>query len=127
MKNRLDSQLSTNISTNVSTGFPVKSALTEFLADEEEHEQDFQLVAPDKYGQKNFFTQIKIFIGGKDNTNIQCDLSKKHLVKDVIKHVLTLYRKNKNLKIFECPTDQPQCFDLRHIDDDSDNSESSDD
>jgi hypothetical protein len=96
--------MSTNISTNVSIG-PVKSALTEFLADEEENESDFQLVAPDKYGLKNFFTQIKIYIGGKDATNIQCDLSKKHLVKDVIKHVLTLYRKNKSLQIFECPSD----------------------
>jgi hypothetical protein len=83
------------------------------------------LVAPDKYGLKNFFTQIKIYIGGKDATNIQCDLSKKHLVKDVIKHVLTLYRKNKSLQIFECPSDQPLFFDLRHIDDDSDNSEDS--
>jgi hypothetical protein len=75
---------------------------------------------------RKFITQIKIYIGGKDATNIQCDLSKKHLVKDVIKHVLTLYRKNKCLKIFECPSDQPQCFDLRQIDDDSDNSENSD-
>jgi hypothetical protein len=37
IKNRQESSLNTNISTNVSTG-PVKSALTEFLADEEENE-----------------------------------------------------------------------------------------
>jgi hypothetical protein len=55
--------MSTNISTNVS-----KSALTEFLAEEEENEHDFQLVAPDKYGPK--FTTIKIYVGGKDPTNI---------------------------------------------------------
>jgi hypothetical protein len=53
-----------------------------------------------------------------------CELSKKHLVRDVIKHVLTLYRRSK-LKIFEAPADQPQCFDLRHVDDDSDISSSS--
>ena len=40
-------------------------------------------------------------------------------MRDVIKHALTLYRKEK-MNVFECPADQPQCFDLRQIDDDSD-------
>jgi hypothetical protein len=81
-------------------------------------------VPPDKFGKN--FTRVKIFIGGKSPDDfIECELSKKHLVKDVIKHVLTLYRKNK-IKIFECPADKPDCFDLRHLDDDSDLSDSDD-
>lgn len=41
--------MSTNNSTEAD---PVKSALTEFLADEEEDESHFQLVAPDKFDQR---------------------------------------------------------------------------
>jgi hypothetical protein len=62
---------------------------------------------------------VKIYLGGKEPVFLSCELSKRHMVRDVIKHVLTLYRKEK-LKVFDCSADQPHCFDLRHIDDDSD-------
>ena len=51
-------------------------------------------------------------------------LSKEHLVKDVIKHVLTLYRRNKTLRQqvkLDLP-DVPEVYEFRHIDDDSDSS-----
>lgn len=54
---------------------------------------------------------------------MDCALSKKHIVSDVIKHVLTLYRKDKKLKeevSFECPDTEPAGFELRQVDDDSD-------
>lgn len=103
----------------------VKSALTGFLDDEEETEQDFQLVAPDRFqpGQKHLFTQVRIYLGGKKPVFVECALSKKHVVLDVVKHVLTLYRKDKNLKeqvTFECPDTEPTGFELRQVDDDSD-------
>ena len=52
------------------------------------------------------------------------DLSRKHKVKDVIKYVLTLYRKNKELKnqVDLEYADCPEAFELRHVDDDSDSS-----
>ena len=92
------------MSTNNST--EAKSALTEFLADDEEDESYFQLVAPDKFDQKQFYTEVKIFLGGKEPIFLNCELSKRHVVRDVIKHVLTMYRKEK-MKVFECPADQP--------------------
>ena len=55
-------------------------------------------------------------------------LSKNYCVRDVIRYVLTLYRKNKEVSQ-QVPLDfttQPECYELRHIDDDSDSSSSSD-
>lgn len=41
---------------------------------------------------------MKFYIGGKLPVSIgPVELSKKNLVRDVIKHVLTLYRKNKEV------------------------------
>ena len=73
----------------------MKSALTEFLNDEEEEsENDFLLKAPDRYTAG--YIRCKFFIGGKEPLFVgPCDLSQNHNVKDVIKHVLTLYRRNK--------------------------------
>lgn len=95
------------MSTNNSTASETrKSALTEFLADDDEDESHFLLVAPDKFDQKNLYTEVKIFLGGKEPIFITCELSRRHVVRDVIKHVLTIYRRDK-MKVFECPVDQP--------------------
>ena len=80
----------------------------------QESENDFLLLAPNKFeaGERNLFTTIKFFIGGKcADDYVETDLSKKHVVREVIKHVLTLVRKNPILKMcvkFDCPLDEPQ-------------------
>jgi hypothetical protein len=73
--------------------------LTSLLDEEEDSdENDFLLIAPDKFQFTHLFTQVRIYIGGKKPLFISCDLSKKHIVKDVIKHALTVYRRDKKLK-----------------------------
>lgn len=60
---------------------------------------------------------------------MECDLSKRHTAKDVIRHLLTLYRKNKDIREkhqFKVPLDEPAAFELRHIEDDSDSDFSDD-
>ena len=54
------------------------------------------------------------------------NLSRKHIVKDVIRYVLTLYRKNKELKskVELEYADCPDAYELRHVDDDFDSSAS---
>ena len=49
-----------------------------------------------------------------------CELSRKHKVSDVIRHVLTLYRKRPEIKdgVKFVSDDRPEAFDLRHVDDD---------
>jgi hypothetical protein len=77
-------------------------------------ENDFLLLAPNKFqpGERNLFTTIKFFIGGKTADDcIETDLSKKHVVREVIKHVLTLVRSDPILKMtvkFDCALDEPQ-------------------
>lgn len=101
-----------------------KSALTELLGEElDDFENDFQLMAPDKFLQKNLFITVRFAIGGKAPVFIECDLSKRHTTKDVIRHLLTQYRKNKEARDkhqFTAPLDEPGAFELRHIEDDSD-------
>jgi len=80
-------------------------------------------VAPDKFSQKNLFITVRFSIGGKKPVFIECDLSKKHLAKDVVRHVLTLYRKNKVIKEkvqFSASVEEPEAFELRYVEDDSD-------
>jgi len=80
-------------------------------------------VAPDLFKEAHLVTHLKVFIGGAKPVSVGCDLSKKHSVADVIKHVLTTVRKDKDMKgrvEFECPITEPYGFELRHIDDDSD-------
>jgi hypothetical protein len=82
-----------------SAGTTKKSALTEFLSEEmDDFENDFQLTAPDKLLQKNLFITVRFSIGGKIPLFIECDLSKRHTAKDVIRHLLTLYRKKKDVR-----------------------------
>lgn len=99
------------------------------MEDEEEDENAFELVPPDKYTQNHLLVHIKFFLGGKSPEYIgPVDLSKNHQVKDVIKHVLTLYRKNKDLKTkvqLEF-ADVPEAYELRHVEDDSDDSDEQD-
>lgn len=60
---------------------------------------------------------------------IECDLSKRHTAKDVIRHLLTQYRRNKEVRErhqFTAPLDEPGAFELRHIEDDSDSDFSDD-
>lgn len=108
-----------------------KSLLSAFLEEEEEEdENDFTLMPPDKFNpaQQHLCISVKFYLGGKSPEFIgPVDLSRKHIVKDVIRHVLTLYRKNKDLKI-KMPleyTDCPEAYELRHVDEDSDSSCSS--
>ena len=80
-------------------------------------------MAPDKFSQKNLFITVRFSIGGKKPVFIECDLSKKHLAKDVVRHVLTLYRKNKAIKEkvqFSASVEEPEAFELRYVEDDSD-------
>ena len=53
---------------------------------------------PDKFSQKNLFIKVRFSIGGKKPVFIECELSKRHTAGDVIKHLLTLYRKNKEVQ-----------------------------
>ena len=82
------------------------------------------MVAPNKFqpGEAHLFIQIKFYIGGKSADDfIITDLSKKHVVRDVIKYVLTLIRKDaalKNKVQFRNSLDDHDMFELRHIDDD---------
>lgn len=65
-------------------------------------------------------------MGGKSPEFVgPVNLSKNHKVKDVIKHVLTLYRKNKDLKnkVNLDFADVPEAYELRHVEDDSDDSD----
>ena len=107
-----------------------KSALSEFLSGEmDDSENDFQLTAPDKLLQKNLFITVRFSIGGKVPLFIECDLSKRHTAKDVIRHLLTQYRRNKEVRErhkFTAPLDEPAAFELRHIEDDSDSDFSDD-
>lgn len=68
----------------------------------------------------------KFYIGGKHPVFVgPLDISMKSQVQDVIAYVLTLYRKNKELKTM-VPlehSDQPDCFEFRHVDDDSEDSD----
>jgi hypothetical protein len=61
---------------------------------------------------------------------LTCELSRKHFVKEVISHVLTLYKGNKDLRqkvgFKEELLDLPEAFSLRLVDDDSEDSEMSD-
>ena len=71
------------------------------MENDEESENDFLLLAPNKFqfGERNLFTTIKFFIGGKSADDyIETDLSKKHIVREVIKHVLTLVRRDPILR-----------------------------
>lgn len=75
------------------------------------------------------FITVRFSIGGKVPVFIECDLSKRHTSKDVIKHLLTIYRKNKAVQEkhkFNAPLDLPEAFELRHIEDDSDSDFSDD-
>ena len=72
-------------------------------------------MAPDKFSQKNLFITVRFSIGGKKPVFIECDLSKKHLAKDVVRHVLTLYRKNKAIREkvqFSASVEEPEAFEL---------------
>ena len=101
------------------------------MDEDEIDENDFSLIAPDKFNpyQKHLCIDIKFYIGGKLPLSIgPITLSKEHLVKDVIKHVLTLYRRNKEIKSqanLDIP-DVPDVYELRHVDDDSDCSSETD-
>lgn len=100
------------------------SALTAMLDEEEEEdENDFRLQAPDKYNPmtSHLCISITFWIGGKKPLKIgPCELSRKHKVSDVIRHVLTLYRKKPEIKdvVKFASDDRPEAFDLRHVDDD---------
>ena len=101
------------------------SLLSSFLNEEEDHsDSDFVLNPPDRYSQPNLFIQVKFFIGGKSASSyIDLDLSKKHNIRDVIKYLLTCVRKKKELRErvgFTHPLDEPDAFDLRHVDDETD-------
>lgn len=103
----------------------MKSGLTSFLNEdnEAENENDLYLQAPDKYNpyQSHLLVSIKFYIGGKSPVFLgPIDLSKQFLVKDVIGYILTLYRNNKTVKqqVELEHADQPDCYELRHIDDD---------
>ena len=77
------------------------SAASNILENENSSENDFLLLAPNKFeiGERHLFTRIKFFIGGKSaDTFVETDLSKKHTVRDVIKHVLTLVRRDQFMK-----------------------------
>ena len=55
--------------------------MSKFLENDQESENDFLLLAPNKFqpGERNLFTTIKFFIGGKSADDyIETDLSKKH-------------------------------------------------
>ena len=73
------------------------------------------------------FTSVQFSIGGKHPVFISCDLSKKHTASEVIKHVLTLCRKNKEVleKIkFNAQLNEVDAFELRLVnDEDSDSSD----
>jgi hypothetical protein len=83
------------------------------LENENSFENDFLLLAPNQFelGERHLFTKIKFYIGGKNaDTFIVTDLSKRHLVRDVIKHILTLVRRDQIMKQFagfDCPLDEP--------------------
>lgn len=104
-----------------------KSVFASLMDEEkdEEDENDFYLQPPDKFNisQKHLYQQTTFFIGGKVPVSIgPVELSKNFKVKEVIKFVLTLYRKNKAVNTavkLEYAT-QPECFELRIVDDDSD-------
>jgi len=89
------------LSTSAATTEP-KSALSAFLeAEEEEDENDFTLQTPDRHNptQAHFCQSIKFYLGGKLPVSIgPIVLSRVYPVKDVIRHVLTLYRKDKEIK-----------------------------
>ena len=77
------------------------SKLTALLDDESDTSGDFFLAAPDKYGvtTRHLYTQVKFSIGGKvPDSFITCELSTQHIAKEVIKHVLTLLRRNRELQ-----------------------------
>lgn len=68
---------------------------------EEDDENDFILNPPDKFNpmQKHLCTSVRFFIGGKLPVSIgPVDLSINFSVKDVIKYILTLYRKNREVQ-----------------------------
>ena len=66
--------------------------------EDSDDENDFYLLAPDRYQERHLFTKVKFAIGGKKPLFYACDLSRKHQAKDVIKHLLTLYRKDKDMR-----------------------------
>jgi hypothetical protein len=69
--------------------------------EDDEEENDFKLVAPDRYNEmtSHLCISIKFWIGGKKPLCVgPCELSRKHKVSDVIRHVLTLYRKKPEIK-----------------------------
>ena len=75
--------------------------MSKFMENDQESENDFLLLAPNQFqpGERNLFTTIKFFIGGKSADDyIDTDLSKKHMVREVIKHVLTLVRRDRFLR-----------------------------
>ena len=74
-----------------------KSALTGLLLNDEDSELDFRLMPPDKFTQAHLYVEFKIFIGGKEPVFVKCELSRNYIVDDVIRHVLTLYRKSTDL------------------------------
>jgi len=66
----------------------------------EEDENDFYLEPPDKYDpmQRHLCHPVTFYIGGKLPAAIgPIELNKNFFVKDVIKYILTLYRKNKDV------------------------------
>lgn len=78
-----------------------QSLFSQFIENENESEMDFLLVPPNKFqpGERNLCITINFYIGGKSSLAvITTDLSMKHLVRDVIKHVLTLLRKDRYIQ-----------------------------
>ena len=105
------------------------SGLTTFLDEEEEEgENDFKLLPPDKYDPmtSHLCISIKFWIGGKRPLLIgPCELSKRHKVLDVIKYILTLYRQKQDMKdkVKFKNDETPEAFDLRHPEDDGSDSD----
>lgn len=106
------------------------SRLAALLDEDSDNEADFVLKAPDKYAatQRHLYTLVDFSIGGKqpDAFIKGCELSKAHLAKDVVKHVLTQLRKNRALQDlvkFKNDLTDPEGFQLKQVEDDSDDSE----
>lgn len=99
------------------------------LDDDSDSEADFFLTPPDKYSlqTKHLYTVVDFAIGGKSPDHfITCELSKNHLTKDVIKHLMTQLRKNKEMAeavAFKAPLTEPEAFQLRYAEDESDSDE----
>ena len=61
---------------------------------ESKNRNSFLLAPPDKFSPKerHLYTRVKFALGGKKPVYLTCELSRKHFVKEVINHLLILYK-----------------------------------